>query len=395
MNILMIHNYYQQRGGEDAVFESESALLKEHGHTVDTLTFHNDAISTPLEKIKTGLSLVHNTHSAQQLKEKINARRPNVIHIHNFFPLGSPALLSVAQEFSIPVVMTLHNYRLICPKALLYRDGHICEDCVHDTFPLTGIFRGCYRDSISQTAALGWMTAVHKKRGTWRNQVAGYIALTEFAKNRFLDSSLHLNPAQVSVKPNFVFDSGDGQAEREPFVLFIGRLSAEKGITPLLEAFKTSEHRLKIIGGGPEEPVVRQAAESHPNIEYLGFQDKAFILNELKKSAGLVFPSIWYEGFPMTLAEALSTGTPAIVSTIGGLPEIVENGYNGLHSPPGDAQGIHTQVNTLLSDPALQKTLGKNARTRYLERYTPDTNYQQLIEIYTRVIELEKVKSHG
>ncbi len=390
----MIHNYYQQRGGEDGVFESESALLKDYGNEVETLVFHNDVIKTQWDGIKAGLSLIHNLDSAQKLSEKIKLFKPDVIHIHNFFPLGSPSLMKVAQEFGIPVVMTLHNYRLICPNALLFRNGKVCEECVQKTVPTVGIFHGCYRESRLQTAALGWMTAVHKWKHTWQNQVACYIALTDFARQRFLDSSLNWDESQVVVKPNFVFDSGDGLLEREPSVLFIGRLSPEKGIEALLEAFKKSPYSLKIIGGGPYEAQVKQAALAHQNIDYLGFQKKEFIMDALKKTSGLIFPSVWYEGFPMTLAEAMSTGTPAIVSHIGGLPEIIEDGHHGLHIRPGNSQDIQAKVHQLLSDSTLQKKLGKNARIRYLERYTPEVNYEKLMEIYRHVVELKKAHCH-
>ena len=388
IRVLMVHNYYQQRSGEDAVFESEVELLRANGHPVDTLTFHNDGIEdNALGKLKLAASLVHNADSASALERKIRAFNPDVIHIHNLFPVGSPALLSVAAAYGVPVVMTLHNYRLICANALLYRDGEVCQDCVHKTVPMPGIVRGCYRGSCLQTAGLATMTSTHKMLHTWQNKVARYITLTDFARNRILDSSLHLRNEQVVVKSNFMFDplakDTDGASRDEkPHALFIGRLSEEKGMDTLLEAFQESGDPIRIIGGGPYEAQVKAAAEVCPNIQYLGFQEKPRIMAELQSAACLVFPSVWFEGFPMTLVEALAMGTPAVVSAIGGLPEIIEDGYNGLHVTPGHPVDVVQQTQRLLQDSNLQKTLAENARQRYLQRYTPDRNYQQLQAIY-------------
>jgi glycosyltransferase involved in cell wall biosynthesis len=290
------------------------------------------------------------------------------------------------------VIVTLHNYRLICPSYSLYYDGKIYEKSIHKVFPIDAVLKGVYRESKIQTASTVLMTGIHKLTGTWKNKVDTYIVLTAFAKNRFLDSSLKVPAEQLVVKPNFTDDLGIGEEQRENFFLFIGRLTEEKGIQTVLDAAAAGGFTLKIIGDGPLRETVENYAARHNNILYAGFQQKPYIISELKKCKALVFPSVWYEGFPMTILEAFSTGTPVITSKLGGMAEIVDDEKNGLHFQPGSSTDLVEKVKLLLSDSRLSIKLGNQARQDYLDKYTPEKNYNLLLNIYEKAISAKKRK---
>ncbi|MBX2860459.1 MAG: glycosyltransferase family 4 protein [Vampirovibrio sp.] len=388
MKILMLHNHYQHRGGENAVFEAESALLAAHGHAVETVTFSNDDIQTPWQKAMAGVKGLYNPTSASILAQKIKAFQPDVLHLHNFFPVASPSVLYTARRMGVPTVVTLHNYRLICPKALLYRDGEVCERCVDKVLPLDGVRFQCYRNSGLQTTAVGLMTGVHKMLGTWQNQVNQYIALSQFAKNRLLDSSLNVPADKITVKPNFVTDPGVPEGiERQPYFLFVGRLSEEKAIDILVAAFQQTGLPLKIVGGGPLDHIVQAAATSHPNIQPLGPKSKEVVLDLMRQTQALVLPSICYEGCPMTILEAFSVGTPVIASNLGGPAVMVKDGETGLLVTPNHVNDLAQASQQVASDSEGQATMGQQARRTYEALYTPEANYQQLMAIYYQVQE--------
>lgn len=386
MKILLLHNNYQQKGGEDSVLENEYQLLKQE-NSVEKLLFNNDNIKSSFDKLKIGVSSLYNYKSSKLLEQKIDEFKPDIIHVHNFFPIASPSIFYVAQQLNIPIVMTLHNYRLICPNALLFKDNEICEKCINKTFPIDGVVNGCYRDSKVQTLSLALMSFFHKKVKTWNNKVDKYITLTNFAKEKILHSSLNLNSKQIVVKPNFVEDYGYSY-EKEDYFIFIGRLSIEKGINLLLDTFKKNNKKLLIIGGGSLEKEVLTASDSHENITYLGFQGKEFIIEKLTKAKALIFSSIWYEGMPMTILESFSTGTPVLVPNIGGPNEMIENNVNGLIYDANNVNSLIQSINTLLDkNDEDYKEMCINARESYLEAYSPSKNYEYLMNIYKEVID--------
>ena len=385
MKVLILHNTYQQRGGEDTVFESELELLKKNDVEVDTLLYDNHEIKSAKDKLLTGLFSFYNPKGKAKLLNKINQFQPDIIHVHNFFPLASPSIFYAAKECKVPIVMTLHNYRLICPSAYLYFDGRIYEDNIHKNFPIAPILKGVYRDSKIQTASLVLMTGIHKVLKTWGKHIDRYITLTNFAKNKFLDSSLGAKPNQFVVKPNFVPDIGIGQDERKDF-LFIGRLSEEKGISTLLEAFSKTDSKLKILGDGPLKEEVLKAEKAHPNIEYIGFKPRTEVVEMLKSVKALVFSSVWYEGMPMVILEALSVGTPVIAPNLGGPAEMIEDKKNGLIYETGNAQLLSEKISILENDDNLRQSLSANARQNYEEKYTEDINFKILKGIYEDVI---------
>ncbi len=391
MKILLIHNSYQQKGGEDSVFENEYRLLKEK-NTVEKLLFNNDNIKSSFDKLKIGVNSISNSRSAKSVEERIKEFNPDIIHVHNFFPIASPSIFYVAKNMNIPIVMTLHNYRLICPNALLFKNNEICEKCVNKLFAMDAVLHGCYRESKVQTFALALMNYIHKKRKTWNTKVDRYIALTKFAKNKILNSSLGLDENQIIVKPNFVEDNGF-EYDKEDYFLFVGRLSIEKGIELLLKSFEKNGKKLLIIGGGPLEAMVKESVQKNTNIKYLGFQNKDFIIEKLKKAKALIFTSIWYEGMPMTILESFSTGTPVIAPNIGGPNEIVQDHINGLIYEANNLSSLTSKVNMLGSDNKMHRQLCLGARKSYEHRYTVAKNYELLMNSYEGVIN-EKTKSN-
>ncbi len=360
--------------------------MEQHGHDVEKLPFSNDAVNTFKEKLGAALGVVYNVQSAKRIERRILSFKPDVIHVHNFFPLVSPAVFYVAQKHSVPVVMTLHNYRLICPSALLHYDGRVQTENISKVFPIKAINKKVYRDSRFQTASVVLATGVHKAMGTWQQKVDRFIALTPGAAELFLHSSLKLAPRQLVVKPNFTPDLGEGNAEREDFYLFVGRLTPEKGIETLLRANAMHPFKLKVIGDGPLRETVAQHAANYPQMQYLGFQERERVVQELKAAKALIFPSEWLETFGMTIVEAFSTGTPAIAAKIGGAEQLVQDGINGFLYTPGQHEALVAKVKQIEQDENLRKKLGKNARLSFEKNYTSEVNYGLLMRIYQDAI---------
>ena len=390
MKILLVHNQYKQPGGENVVFQTEGELLSRHGHFVERLVFDNAGIKTVLDKVLSGLKTIYNPESARELRKRIERFGPDVIHVHNFVPLISPSILFVAKKYSIPVILTLHNYRLICPSATLFYNDKIYEKSIHSLFPIDAILKGVYRNSRIQTAAVAFMVAIHTIIGTWRTKVDWYITLSGFAKEKFRKSILSIPEDRLIVKPNFVPDSGMGDSIRKDFFLFIGRLVEEKGIQVLLKAATLHNHKVTIIGDGPLRDKVEAAARTNPNIRYLGFQDKLSIMTHLKKCKALIFPSIWYEGFPITILEAFSTGTLVIASKLGVMNEVIQNRVNGLLFEAGSESDLVAKMDEVNAQQEWAKCLSDNARLTYLTHYTAEKNYNLLINIYNKALSLKR-----
>jgi glycosyltransferase involved in cell wall biosynthesis len=380
MKILILHNKYKIPGGEDSVVLNESALLKQFGHDVEVVYFTNDDINGSKQKVATGLNAVYSRSANQKIKTVIEKFKPDVIHVHNTFPKISPSIFYLANELKIPIVQTIHNYRLVCPGALLLREEQVCEACVNSKFAYKSIVNKCYRNSAIESTIVATVNFVHNTLGTLQNKISRFIVLSDFAKQKLKNSTLQLSDSHFAIKPNFVEDK-DFNHNRQNVFLFVGRLSTEKGLDVLLEAFSQTSHPLAIIGGGPLEAKVMDYASKHSNIEYLGFQSSDVVIEKMKHCKALVFPSIWYEGMPMTILEAFSTGCPVIASKLGAMEELIEHEINGLHFEAASANDLIKQLDLITDDMSL------NARNSYLEHYTPEANYKQLIDIYQKVID--------
>jgi glycosyltransferase involved in cell wall biosynthesis len=386
LKILFIHNRYQYAGGEDAMLLMEKTALETHGHETEVLEFDNQQIDSLASKIRTGLASFYNRQSAKRLKETVRRFRPDLIHVHNLFFTASPSVLFQAARMKVPVVMTIHNFRLICANALLLRDNQVCELCVQKKFPLHGIKYKCYRSSAIESALVTAITGAHKLLHTWQNKTSRIIVLSSFMKEKLLSSSLGVAGDKLAIKANFVTDTGIGDNQREDFYLFAGRLSKEKGIGVLLKAFLDEPgRRLVIAGDGPEKEALAEAIKDAPWIRYVGLQSKENILALMKKCKALLFTSVWYEGMPTTILESFSTGTPVISSRIGAMTELVEDGVNGFHFTAGDPADLKRCLEKFDTD-AGKRLLYDNARQTYLDKYTPAAHYAAIMKLYKEVI---------
>lgn len=383
--MLFLHNRYQQTGGEDQVFAAEGSLLEERGHPVSRYTLHNDQISE-MGRLRVVGATVWNGPVYREIRALIRRERPQVAHFHNTFPLMSPAAYHAARAEGVPVVQTLHNYRLLCPNALFFREGGVCEDCSGKVFPWPGVAHACYRGSRSSSAVVATTLGVHRVLGTWRRTVNAYVALTDFSREKFIEGGL---PAEkIMVKPNFVEpDPGVGRG-RGSYVLYVGRLSTEKGLETLLAAWERLGEKvpLKIVGDGPLGPMVAEAVRRLRGLEWLGRQPKDRVLAYMKDAKALVFPSVWYEGFPMVIVEALAVGLPIIASELGNMSSLIDHDRTGLKFRAHDPADLASKVEWATKHPAELGRMREEARAEFKAKYTAEANYRSLTGIYDRVI---------
>lgn len=390
MKILVIHNSYAEYGGEDAVYRAESALLESFGHTVERMEFSNREGGSLWARLRMVLSMFYNRKSAKRLADRIREFKPDIIHVHNFFFAASPAIFDVAYRLNVPVVMTLHNYRLICPSATLSSNSEIYENAIGKLIPVDAILKGVYRDSSILTAFVSAMTAWHHLRGTWQKKVDRYIVLSSFGLEKFAMSG-RLPMDKVVLKPNFVKDplqDGEVRGRREKYYLFVGRLVREKGLEVLLNATQFYHFKVVIIGDGPMKAVVEDYARRNQHIEYLGFQPYEVIIEHMKKCRAVIFPSIWYECFPITILEAYSTGTPVIASRRGSMKEIILDRVTGLHFEADNHYDLAAKVAMMESaaNHHWVNAMYESTRRLYLEHYTPQRTHEQLMEVYDSAI---------
>lgn len=390
MKIFCVHNFYQHSGGEDAVFAAELALLSAHGHRVTTFSRSNDELkgqNIAGRLFVSGFETIWSFSSYKKIKQLLADEKPDIAHFHNTFPLISPSAYYACADARVPVVQTLHNYRLLCPAATLLRDGRICESCVGRRVSWPGVVHACYRDSRAATAAVSGMLASHRALRTWNQKVDIYVALSKFAREEFIQGGLPRE--RIVVKPNFVHDPGVATSVGD-YGLYVGRLSEEKGISVLFSAWSklTSLVPLQIAGVGPmqEKAVVEIERRGLSQVKLLGYLQPDQVLEVMRGARFLIFPSVWFEGFPMVIAEAFACGVPVIASRLGAMQEIVEDGRTGLHFSAGDAQDLATKIEWAWSHPDLMREMGNSARREYEAKYTPEHNYRALMDIYERVL---------
>ena len=390
MKIMAVHNRYQRPGGEDQVFVDETALLEARDHRVLRYEVHNDQVEQ-VNRLTLAKDTVWNTPAYRELGALIRRERPDVVHFHNTLPLVSPAGYYAARAEGVPVIQTLHNYRLLCPVALFFRDGRVCEDCMGKAVPWPGVVHKCYRGSRAASGVIAAMLTVHRVLRTWTEMVDVYVALTEFARSKFIEGGL---PAgKIVVKPNFVApDPGRGQGGGG-YALFVGRLAPEKGTGTMLAAWERLGTRipLKIVGDGPLRDRVVGAAARRSNVEWLGHRPVEEVHALMGKADMLVFPSEWYETFGRVAVEAFAVGTPVIAANIGAVAELVEHGRTGLEFRPGDPEDLVTQVEWALSHPAELRRMRDEVRAEFEAKYTAERNYRALMEIYEAALERKKV----
>ncbi|HQT80546.1 MAG TPA: glycosyltransferase family 4 protein, partial [Rhodopila sp.] len=369
MRVLMVHNFYQIAGGEDSVVRAECAMLEQAGAEVMLFSVTNDVIKGRLRQAAAGLQVIYNPLARRALARKLAESAPDVVHIHNFFPLLSPAIFDACREAGIPSVLTLHNFRILCPTAFLGAEDANRERSLRQSCWWT-VPKKVYRNSAAATLAVAAMVEYHKRAGTWSRKVDRFIALTNWARQTFIKGGL---PAErISVKPNWVPQPPRAARVERQGVLFVGRLDDQKGIPILLEAWAHLDYPLRIIGDGPLSDMVRQTG--NPRICYLGRQPREVVQREMLSACLLVLPSMGYEMFPLTVLEAFAAGLPVICSALPSLRDIVEDGVTGLTFAPGLPGALVEKVRYVLSDPSRLDAMGSRARALYEARYTPEAN---------------------
>ena len=391
MRLLVVHNFYgsEAPSGENKVYRAEKALLQSRGHAVEEFTRHSDEIrSTGLRgKLRGALATPWSPRAARELKSHVEKMRPDVVHVHNTFPLISPSIFH-AIDHRAARVLTLHNYRLFCPAAIPMRNGRVCTECLDSRSVLPALRHGCYRGSRLATVPLAAGVSLHRRLGTWSNRVEAFIAMTDF--QRELLSWSGLPAGKIHVKPNFY----PGQPavipwqEREPSVVFAGRLTAEKGLSNLIRAWRqwgAEAPQLQVVGDGAQRPELERMAAGLP-VRFLGQMAGRKAQAQIARARLLVVPSECIEGSPMVIQEAFAFGTPVAVSRIGPLPSIVRHGSAGLVFEPADPESLLHEVQTAWKATGRLEHLAQRARAEFETRYTEDANYRMLMAIYEDAI---------
>lgn len=383
MRILSIHSRYQIRGGEEEVYEAEINLLRERGHLVDVYEEWN-ARTAKFNKMHLAIRTIWSEEAYQIVRDRLKEHSYDIVHVHNFFPLISPSVYYAAKTKDVPVVQTLHNYRLLCPNGLLFRKEKVCESCLGKSIPWSGAWHSCYRGDRAASAATVGMLSLHSTMGTWSKLIDKYIVLTEFARQKFIQGGLPAN--KIVVKPNFVSPDPQIGFGQGGYILYVGRLSVEKGIDVLLSAWELLPNKvpLKIVGDGPLSDQVLEASKRLPQIEWLGRKPIEQVYDLMGEAIALIIPSKWYETFGRVAVEAFAKGTPVIAANIGAIAELVGyDGRLGLCFNRGDSQDLASKVEWLIEHPQELAHMRQHVRTEFEAKYTAEKNYQQLFDIYT------------
>lgn len=399
-SVLVVHNRYRQAGGEDAVVDAECRLLRQRGHRVERLIVDNDRIPTQsglVARVRLAAGTVWSFAAAEVIRRRLADTRPDVMHVHNFLPLLSPSIHSAAHRAQVPVIQTLHNYRLICPAATLFRDGRPCEDCVGRRVAWPAIAHACYRSSRIQTGVVTAMLAAHRARGTWAGDVDVFVAVSAFLRDRMIEGGLPAD--RIVVKGNFVDSDGvepvaqrteDRRLSRSkgPAMLFVGRLTTEKGVDLMLDTWERNETlpELEIAGDGPLASQVAAAADRTTRIRFDGPLDRQAVREKMAVARALVFPSRWYEGQPITILEAFAAGLPVIAPNVGSIPELVNDGRTGILFAAGDPDDLARAVAWAAANPGQMQAMGVEAHAAYASFHTADANYDQLMAVYDQAL---------
>jgi glycosyltransferase involved in cell wall biosynthesis len=377
----MLHNRYKIQGGEDVSTEAEFNLLKNNGIDIQSLYVTNDQIDKT-SKLSLALNTIWSNKHYKEILGRVKAGQFDLVHVQNFFPIFSPSIFYAARKSGAKVVMSVRNYRLICPNALMYVNDNICNDCVGRKLPHPSVFKKCYRESLSATGTTAVMLGIHNLMDTWRSQIDGLICISEFVKSQLILGNFDEN--KLHVKYNFVSTTIPPEFSPEDYYIYVGRISTEKGIDVLLNAFAGSGKRLIIIGDGPLNNLVEQSATQNSNIEFLGKLPLSETYNKIARAKALIFPSKWHEPFGRTIVESFGHGTPVIGSSLGGVTELVRDGFNGYLFNPYQPESLTAAIDKFENEAGNQ--MRTNAYESYKTNFSPESNFQQLVNIYNKII---------
>lgn len=385
MKVLMLHNRYKIMGGEDVSTNAEYTLLKEHGVDIETLILTNDIIEDE-NKLGLAINTIWSKKYYAEILQRIEDKKYDIIHVQNFFPLFSPSIFYAAKKAGIKIVMTVRNYRLICPNGLMYVNGAICTDCVGKTIPYPALIKKCYRNSTSATGVTVAMLSLHNFLNTWKNKIDGFICISEFVKKQLIAGGIEEN--KLHVKYNFVATEIPPNFNPQDYYIYVGRISTEKGIDILLETFSKNKKKLLIIGDGPLKEDVVAAAERNDNIIFCGKLPLQETYKKLAAAKALIFPSKWHEPFGRTIVESFAHGTPIIGTPLGGVPELIEEGVNGFLFDPSLQSDLERALLVFESQPN-PELLRRNAYGSYKQKFTPSVNYERIMQIYNGILNYE------
>ncbi len=395
MKILVVHNFHRRgsASGDDQVYKSETVLLEANGNEVIRYFVSNDEFDAAgiMGKLCATFGMLWSFKNYRGLKELIRKERPDLVHIHTFFPLLSPSVLYAAKRMKIPVVATLHDTRFICPCSTSLRGEKICNEC-GDGHYLRMFKYGCFKGSRLQSLIVALIFKYHRIRRSFYDQIDHYICLNDNQIRLLV--SVGFSENKISKKYNFV---PDADAEIKPvktsdiperYVVFYGRIGEEKGVRILMRIWdEIDDIPLVIMGGGPLEDEVRSWALNKDNVKFMGYINHDECLSVVKGCEFVVFPSIWYEGCSMVEIEAQSLGKGLIATDLGFSSEAVEDGYNGYKVPLGNVDKFRDIIRQLWEDPSKCDEIGLNARREYEAKYRPKDNYLKLRDIYEKVID--------
>ncbi len=386
--VLQVHTRYRQRGGEEVVVEAESRLLRSASISVEQVLFDNADIHEA-ESMVSGARIAGaaawSGSAYRRVAEAVAAMKPDIVHVHNTFTAASPSVYAAAASAGVPVVQTLHNYRFVCPSATAFRDGHPCTDCVGRAIAWPSVVHACVRESHAQSLVTAGTVALHRARRTY-GAIRTYVALTEFQRRLMISG--WLPASRIRVIPNFLeHDPGSGGDAREG-ILYVGRLSVEKGIDVLVEAAEALPGSVTVVGDGPLSQVV-EAARLRGGLAWLGPLDRAAVAERLRSAEALLVPSVCFEGFPIVILEAFASGTPVIASRIGSLAELVDDGVTGLLVEPGNAKALRDAIMRIRERPDEARRMGTAARERFITRYGSDRHLDSLLDAYTSAMRPE------
>ncbi len=392
MRILMLHNRYLERGGEDTSFRMEAELLRSNGCEVVTYEENNTRVKD-IGRTRTALGSIWSPYSYRKVRDILRNDRFDVMHVQNFFPLISPSVYYAASHEGVAVVQSLRNFRLTCLSGTLSRNGGICEDCVGKAVPWPGVLHRCYRGSAVGSFAVASMVAINKGIGTWRDEVDAYIALTRFSRDKFVEIGLPAD--KVHIKSNSIHPTPDIGPGGGGYGLFIGRLAPEKGVDTMLDAWQRLDTKipLKIVGTGPLMSDVERRAEQDGNVEVLGWQEPADAMQLIGEAEFLIFPSEWYEGCPRVIIESLAKGTPVVAAQLGAAAEMIEDGRTGFMFRPGDGEEFAAAVTKAFSPAVDRASMRAAARQDFLAKYTAGRNFDRFMEIYQAAIDQTRRKN--
>lgn len=389
--ILVVHNDYQQAGGERVAVRAQIDLLRAFGH--EPLLYWRDSAAindfSALQKAAFFPRTIYDPSVYREVTDLVRRERVSVAHVHNVFPLISPAVYRALHDEGVPIVQTLHNFRFLCPNGLFYTRGQVCERCKGGN-TLHAVRLRCFRDSYALSALYAAAIAVHRRMGTF-GLIDRYLALTEFGRRKLIESGL-VGADRVSVLGNFLPQELPELAARRrhsPYVLYMGRLSQEKGPGMLIEAMAlVPELELKVLGEGPElAPLRARAAQlGLTKVAFLGHVTGPAKWALLQEALATVVPSMCYETFSVTALESLASGTPVVASAIGSLPALVEPGRSGWLVPPGDVGALGATLRAVLSERAEAERMGRLAADQVRERYGPRSHYNALMGTYAEVV---------